>query len=368
MNFNLNKIILLTGGFDHHEAYKFLVKNKIQVIIFDDDYNCFLKQKNKNIIIEPIKRNINKIISLNTFCWSPCSDFGARLADKINRKNKFPTRSLKISVFDKLFQKKTFFKNKILTPKIITHENKNIISKHRKGSGSKNIYKKLIKNKNFYSEEFIKGYEISVETLSQNKNHEILMTSYRDLDNYKSACSIISTPNLMNNKRLLVLVNDILNCLNIVRGICHLEFIINNNNFYIIDANIRCGGFGIASHYLKKIIGQNIFKLDLYSLLNINISLNKYHQFGCLIYTRKNSKKIKPFTSNKNLFFKVIKLNSLNSLKDDLSDSNRNEIIFFDDRSLEALLKKISLFYNKENYLNLLKKMNYLSSVNFSKF
>ena len=47
VKFNFNKIILITGGFDHIDAYKFLKKNNIDVIVFDDNPNCFLKRNLK---------------------------------------------------------------------------------------------------------------------------------------------------------------------------------------------------------------------------------------------------------------------------------------------------------------------------------
>lgn len=365
MKFNLNKIILITGGFDHIDAYRFLIRNNIDVIIFDDDPNCFIKQKYENLDIKIIKGNHNKIMSYKKFCWSPCNDFGSKLADKINKINNFPTRSLNQKfIFDKLIQKKIFFKNNILTPNLVKYKKNKSIFKHRKGSGSKNItLENKNHNKNFYSEEFINGREISVDTLTTNNSHSIIMTSFRDLDNYKSACSIVSLPNLIKNRSLIKIVNDVLNCLKIINGVCHLEFIFKNKKFYIIDANIRCGGFGVTNLFLHKIKRQNIFKLDLYSILNLNIKLNKSHQYACLIFTRYKSKKIKDLYNSNNTFSKIIKLNFEINYLDPLSDTNRNEIICLFHKTQKKLLNELKKFYHKNYFDKLIKDLNYMNSV-----
>tara|TARA_Y200000002_G_C22661295_1_gene655855 strand:+ start:87 stop:1187 length:1101 start_codon:yes stop_codon:yes gene_type:complete len=365
MKFNLNKIILITGGFDHIDAYKFLKKNNIDVIVFDDDPNCYLKKKFKNIKIKPIKNNIKLIKYLKIFCWSPCSDLGSSLADRINKKNSFPIRSINMNLkFDKLSQKKYLIKNKILTPKLAKFKKGKTIIKHIHGSGSKNIYLNFVDSKKYYCEELIEGIEISVDTITFDTNHQILMTSYRDLENYKSACSIIPVPFLMKNKNLNNAIISLLNSLNIIGGVCHLEFILKDNNFFLIDANIRCGGFGVTSHLLKKIKGQNLFKLDLLSLFSKKIKINHNSMNACLVYTRKNSVKIKNIKFKNSTNAKIINLDiNQNPSSVEITDSTRKQIICIFSKSNRELLKEIKKYYFTDHYKNLIKNINYLSLV-----
>ena len=60
---------LITGGRWHLAPYNFLKKSNFDVIVFDDNPNCFLKKT--NVRIEKI-RNLDNYKKI--FFWAPCND------------------------------------------------------------------------------------------------------------------------------------------------------------------------------------------------------------------------------------------------------------------------------------------------------
>ena len=78
------------------------------------------------------------------------------------------------------------------------------------------------------------------------------------------------------NSLLFKKVYKILNTLKIKNGSSHFEFIFTKKNELIpIDCNIRAGGSGISSYYLKNTLNINMLEKDFYSLSNQKVNVRK---------------------------------------------------------------------------------------------
>ena len=344
----IDKVFLITGGEAHTSAYNFLKKNKYNFEILDDNQNCYLKKKYKIKRISKLSL-LRKKIKKNCFLWSPCNDYGAYLADKYNSKN-FKKRINDFNyIHDKFLQFQKLDINSLFENKI--SKNKLYLKKKRFGSGSRGIsfYKerKPLKSQNYFIQEYLKGIELSLETLSFNSKHRLLNISYRILKNYKSAC-IIYSKNFkpIINKFFEKEIIKILNKLKIRNGICHIEVILTESKkLFPIDLNIRTGGAGISDQLLPYVFKSDVNKIDFEILSNKIkshnlIRLKRNFNLAALIYDYKtnfhikkrlkNYKKIGKYT----LFNKNIKFNKE-------IDRNRTSSLFIKSKSVFAFQKKL---------------------------
>jgi len=349
-----NKVGLITGGRWHKEAYNFLKKHKKKIIVFDDNPKCFLKKNITTIDLKKIsevKDYENKI-----FLWSPCNDLGASLADKFNNK-KYLKR---VTNFEIINDKKKLYSlldfKKLYVKKI--KKNTQYIKKEINGSGSRGVtffqWKKNFKLSKFYFlQEYIKGFEFSVEVYSHNKNHKVLSISYRILKNYKSAIAIYS---LGYDKKIFKYFNDkiikILSKIEVKNGISHIEVIIDNfGNIYPIDINIRMGGAAMAAVFLPNILNLKTFKCDFETLENKKKVTNfiKPKQ-GIIIYESAKNDHIKKPLISFSKYGIYEKLDSpSNTTKYEL-DKNRTSYLFFSSLNSNIFFKKLDKIVSQKIY------------------
>lgn len=357
-------ICLITGGRWHYGAYKFLLKNNFNITILDDNKNCYLKKKIKQLKIDKLK-NIAKY--KNNFFWSPCNDLGSHLADKFNygkyhvRTKNFIFSNNKKKIFKKLKVPKLFVKN--------IKKNKNYIKKPIFGSGSKNISlyngKNLIDRNKYFLQELIFGTEISVEIYSFKGNHSIISISLRILKNYKSALCILNlNDNLKLKKQLIKHINQYYNKLQILNGISHLEMIIDKDNkIYPIDINLRMGGAGVSEFLIKKSMINDPFEIDFFTLKNCfevkKLNISKY---GIIIYEYLKNNHLKYSLAklkNKGYFEK---LNSKNKISKSELDKNRLSLLFIKPKNKMQLTKLVKKIFTSKKSKEIIEKIKYLSS------
>lgn len=341
---------LLTGGLWHEKAYKFLIKKKYKVTLFDDKKDCYISEK-YNINPIPLKKAKEKCFE-SLFFWSPTNDIGSALADFLNKKNNF----IRSGIFIKgKFDKKKFIKNEKLSQKKI------YFLKPRNGSGSRDIKiwnkKKFDKNK-FYLEEFYRGLELSIEVISYMSLHKIIGISLRVLVKEKSAAAIILFPEFI-KKKLTTQIKKKFDDLKILNGVSHVECILTNNNkLKFIDINLRCGGYGVSEYLIKHATGINLYEIDFNLLNNNNFKpLKKKNRYGFLLFESAVNKHFKHKISKYKKKYNYIKI------KNDNKKIQRNEI----DSSRTAIL--YGAFNEKKIFFNFLRKVfikNTFEKINFA--
>lgn len=331
-------ICLITGGRWHYGAYKFLSNNNFNVIILDDNKNCYLKKKIKEVKIDKLK-NIFKY--KNLFFWSPCNDLGSHIADKLNHK-KFSIRTENFMISN---NKKKIFKKLKISKLLVKNINKNkiYIKKPIFGSGSKgiSIYKtKNFINKNkYFLQELIFGNEISVEIYSFKGNHKIISLSLRILKSYKSALCIINldiNAKLQNNIKKKI--NQYYKKLKIINGISHLEIIIDKKGrIYPIDINFRMGGAGVSDFLIKETTLNDPFEIDFLTLRNNRQKkIIKRTNYGMIIYEYLNHHHLKSNLVNYNKKGYYEKLSNKNHITKSEIDKNRLSMLFIKKKKNKA--------------------------------
>ena len=351
---------LVTGGRWHNKPFLFLKKKGYNVVLFDDNPNCYLKRKYSFI---PYK--LTKMVNFKNFTfWSPCNDKGSSLSDYFNKKNnsKIKFRSNKKNLI--LFDKKKF---STLKEKIYFKE-KRYLLKDRFGSGSKNIKfwegKKFDKKK-LYLEEYFKGFELSIEVISNEGKHFLFAYSLRILQKFKSAKAIISFGKRKKfDKYLEKIIIEHLEKHKIINGVTHIELIIDKkSNYQIIDTNLRCPGAGLSDYFYNILTNQNLFEID-FKILFENKKINKKNikiNHGMILFDSRNTKnfnfKLKNYS--KRLFYQNLDGEAHSLDKDKETDSNRKGlgVVKFNNQ------KELLLFCKK-----LLKKRDFNKLESFIKF
>ena len=355
-------ISLVTGGRWHKRAYEFLLKEKYNIIVLDDNKNCYLTKKFKNI-------NVQKLINIknykNTFFWSPCNDLGSHLSDKYNFR-KYSTRIKNFIISNN--KKKIIEKiriNKLNVKKI--KKQKSYIIKPIFGSGSKGIklynYKEYNKEK-FFIQELIYGSEISAEIYSYRSKHKIISLSLRVLKNYKSAISILTIhPNKKIKNEILKCINKYYNKIGVNYGITHVELKIDKNNkIYPIDINLRMGGAGVSDFFIKNNIKYDPFEIDF----NTIFKKKKYkifgvENYGLLIFENKNCNYLKKRLSSIKHMGYYEKLRGRSVISNSESDENRVALLYLNCKDQNNLENNIKFIFSKKRSVNIINQIKKLT-------
>lgn len=234
--------------------------------------------------------SIAKKIKPNGVC-SIASDLAVPTVNFLANELGLPSNSNKCSLLstNKFEMRKVFEENNISSPKYKIVENDNIIMNKLKfplivkpvdRSGSRGIYKvnniktleNAIKNaieisfvKKAIIEEYIVGQEFSVEMISQNGNHNFLqLTQKKTTGTPHFVESAHFAPVEINPKlklRIINMIKDALNALEIKNGASHSEIKINNmGEIFIIEIGSRMGGDFIGSNMVEITTGINFIE------------------------------------------------------------------------------------------------------------
>lgn len=129
-------------------------------------------------------------------------------------------------------------------------------------------------------EEFIGGFELTVEGFKTNKKHYTLAISkkehYKNLPNVAKSLIYQTKFEEFNQKEIEKINNKLFDKL--AFGITHVEYKYWNNKFYLIEAAIRGGGTKISSHIIPTVSGVDVNELLIKSALgetNLSVDLNK---------------------------------------------------------------------------------------------
>lgn len=211
-------------------------------------------------------------------------------------------------------------------------------------------------NNTILIEEFIGGFELTVEGFKTNNKHYTLAISKKE--HYKNlptvAKSLIYQINFeeFNQKKLEEINNKLFN--NLPFGITHVEYKYWNNKFYLIEAAIRGGGTKISSHIIPIVSGIDVNELLIKSALgetNLNIDLNKNKNCAVLRFFDFEVGKVKKIhgidflKDNKN----IIDFDFEFQVEDNITSPN-------DDRSRVGYF--IAYHESKEVLLNLVKEVD----------
>jgi len=264
------------------------------------------------------------------------SDFPVNIVAKVSEKLGLysMTSSLANICTNKFLQRDFFYKNDINSPKFelieqfsdldkLTHYP--LIIKPVDSSASRGV--KLVLNKHElleqyplsknYSnsgkvivEQYIGGQEFSVETFSQQGEHNIIAITEKKLLSVNSSSFVEDTHILPADisseieSSINIFVFDLLNKLNVNNCPCHIELKYYNNDIYIIEIACRLGGDFITSDLVPLATGvdmlDNLINVSLGDDLNVEKTKNK---IASIQFANKNNyASIKSLVSNNNDF------------------------------------------------------------------
>lgn len=127
-------------------------------------------------------------------------------------------------------------------------------------------------NNSILVEEYIGGFELTVEGFKTKERHYTLAMSKKE--HYKNLPSVAKSLMYLKefeefNRSELEKIND--NLFEKLKfGITHVEYKYYNNKFYLIEAAIRGGGTKISSHLIPIVSGVNVNELLIKSVLGEN--------------------------------------------------------------------------------------------------
>lgn len=272
------------------------------------------------------KERINpyNIISLN-------SEAGFIAAEKL--KKKFNISGLKSKTFkiffDKYYLLKFLKKNNFPCSEFGLLENKKLkdfFIKPRRSSGSRNIVlmkKNTINStlnfKNYIIHKKIKGQEFVIDGLISNKKiiNSLISKKIKFRNSSTVSQTIYSNPKIIRNDlqiKCLKTVQSFLTKSGFNYGIFHIEFILSDNKFFIIDVAPRGPGFFVFEDYVMKYLGKE----NIYNYVN-NYKFFKYRNNvnfnSMLIYflPTRNGRFKKIIFNNKSNDFKFQKFINNNS-------------------------------------------------------
>ena len=316
----LKKNFFLITIDENKNAHSSKISNLFLNFKFDDTNKIYNYLKKKKIV--PYN-----IISLN-------SDAGFIAAEKLKKKfsiSKLQSKTFKI-FFDKYHLLKFLKKNNFPCSEFRLLENKKLkdfFIKPRRSSGSRNIilmkknsFKGKLNINDYIIHKKIKGQEFVIDGLISNKKIINFLISKKIKFKNSSTVSqtIYSKLNLIGinlQNKCLETIQNFLNKSNFNYGIFHIEFILSDNNFFIIDVAPRGPGFFVFEDYVMKYLGKkNILKY----INNEEFFKNKNHKdfnYMLIHFLPTQDGRFKKIIFNKKLknfkFQKFIKNNSLTS-------------------------------------------------------
>lgn len=192
-------------------------------------------------------------------------------------------------------------------------------------------------------EEFIEGFEISVESISWNGNHYILAITDKVTTGQPHFVELAhhqpSQLPLFLLDKIKIETLKVLDALDIKYGASHAEFkITKTNEVFIIEVGARMGGDFIGSHLVELSTGYDFMKGV------IDVALNQFNEpktstlnYSGVYFLCEETKKILPFFNFKT-DFEVEKLQQNQSLKSIKNSNDRSGyIIYQSTRKIELL-------------------------------
>lgn len=361
---NKNYFLIVGGSTSQENLLKTAKKNNFKIIVIDKDPNCYLS-KRADIFIKSdfskVDQSFKKIKKLNSIikgAATSSSDAGVNLIAKIN--NEYKLNGVSVNQASIINKKITFrkFQEKFKLPgKIkILEKNKNlklpVIIKKNQGSGSEGI--KVIKNKknlnnlrkNFFIEEYKKGFEFGAQVLVSKKNHYIFHGDIMDEKNSQIPVGHYLPLKFDNKeiKEIAYITNLYIKKLKFKNVWLNIDYIISKKKIYILEIGARLGATGLEkliSDYYNIDISDIIIKLSLGKKINLKFKKSNSLFYGNIgFYPSQKMNVIKivfPKIKKKNILiirkkFKFIKL---------LSGRNIFGFIYSYEKSLKKLMTKL---------------------------
>lgn len=311
----------------------------------------------KDLILQECKRiKIDGIITIATDICMPTISY---VAEKLN----LIANSYNSSIVstNKLEMRKCFSKAKLNSPKFIALKELELslmekfefplIVKPTDRSGSRGVNKVLNINelkkafkiainesieKRVIIEEFIEGFEVSVESISWKGVHYVLSITDKITTNDPYFVELEHhQPTKLNGvlqKKIITETLKALDALNIRYGAGHTELkITNKGDVFFIEVGGRMGGDFIGSHLVTLSTGYDFLQGV------INVALNKFiepslksEKFAGVYYLSKETERLLPYFSKKNNFdIEKKKLNT--SLKNVTNSNDRSGYLIYQD-------------------------------------
>jgi hypothetical protein len=354
--------LIIGGAFSQENLLKAAKNFFFKTIVIDKNPNCYLSKKADIFIKSDFSKNAHsfkKIKKMNKNIIgvaTSASDAGVNLVADINEYYKLngvtvaQATTINKKIEFRKFQQKYNLPGKI---KILKNNFKlQAIKKKNQGSGSQGVKiikdkKNLIKlKKNFFIEEYKKGFEFGAQVLVSDKNYYIFHGDI--MDNKNSLIPIGHYfPGILDNKKInetISITNLYVKKLKFKNVWLNIDYIISKKKIYILEIGARLGATGLEkliSDYHKINIPETIIKLSLGKKINVKLKKNKNYFYGNIGFyplNKKNVNKISfPNIKKKNILilrekFKFTKLRS---------GRNIFGFIYAREKSLEKLMIKL---------------------------
>jgi argininosuccinate lyase len=260
--------------------YEFIDKYNMGILKIDTtDEEAMLQ------LLSEIKK-LKLVFTSSEYYVETVNNLNKSLGLKSNNSNALSICRDKYKIYNKLENTGKYPKSAILN---LSEKNQHLIdfpfvAKPRRGSGSVNV--KLIRdNKDWarYSEnvsyieneilisEYVGGDEYSVEVFSEDSNHKVIGIVKKTIGSppdfveigHKFPASIDSTT----NDKIVQFVTEVLNDINYVNGVSHIEIKLDNNKIKLIEVNPRLAG-GMIPILISECLGINLIRATLYLYLD----------------------------------------------------------------------------------------------------
>lgn len=285
--------LIVGGSVSQENLFKIAKKKNFKVIVIDKDPNCYLSKKtdifikcdfsNNDLSFKKIKRLNKNIKGVAT----SASDAGVNLVADINKYyNLSGVNIAQANIINKKIEFRKFQEKNNLPGKIKILKKKNIkfpaIIKKNQGSGSEGV--KIIQSqknldklkKNFFIEEYKKGFEFGAQVLVSDRNHYIFHGDI--MDNKNSHIPIGHyLPLKLDDKKIkhiISITNLYIKKLKFKNVWLNIDYMISNKKIYIIEIGARLGATGLEkliADYYKINIPDLIIKLSLGKKINFKL-------------------------------------------------------------------------------------------------
>mgnify|MGYP001177579034 FL=1 len=333
--------LIIGGAISQENLFKIAKKKNFKTIVIDKDPNCYLSKKADIFIKSDFSKNnhsfkkIKKINKNIKGVATSASDAGVNLIADIN--DYYMLNGVTVaqaSIINKKIEFRKFQQKYNLPGKIKILKNNNIkspsIKKKNQGSGSEGIKiikdkKNLIKlKKNFFIEEYKKGFEFGAQVLVSDKNYYIFHGDIMDDKNPHIPIGHYF-PLIMDDekiKEIISITNLYIKKLKFKNVWLNIDYVISKKKIYIIEIGARLGATGLEkliSDYHKINIPDTIIKLSLGKKINIKLKKNNDYFYGNIGFYPSNKIDVKkmsfPNINKKDILilrekFKFIKLRS----------------------------------------------------------
>lgn len=215
-------------------------------------------------------------------------------------------------------------------------------------------------------EEFVEGVEYTVDSITIEKKTSITgvsrKTHYADNKCVASSLNFDVDENSIIFKKLSSIHNDVIRNLGLLDGICHAEYIISNDNPFLVEIAARGGGSGVSSIIVPFLNGFSHYEILVRRLIGEKVIAPKRvgKRFACLrFFDFPKGKILEVNKPEKGFLKKYVKLFNLaiqpgDVISYEIDDKKRNSLGYFivTNKSREDLYQIVEQVIGKTNIIS----------------